>query len=127
MDSRGPPMYLHPRMTMAESYLGSVPGSIPINVPMGIPAPEVTGMPGVRMSSNHAVFSHKTDPNRIPEQQHYNQLPLRKEVVDEGRIETVVQQGRIETVVQPENSAPLHTEVKNVGFREVLQNVKTEE
>merc|ERR1711874_722682 len=43
------------------------------------------------MSANHVTFSHKVEPNNMPDQQqHHTQLPLRKEIDDEGRICGVV-------------------------------------
>jgi len=106
-------MYQHPRMSMmGQSHIGSAHGSIPINVPMGIPASQVMGTPGVTILGDHASFTHKEDHSRIQEQQHYNQLPLRKEVDDEGRICSVV---------LPETPAPLPTEENNEDLK-----VKTE-
>merc|ERR1711915_1152609 len=42
------------------------------------------------MSDEHNTFTHKTHLNKMPLQQNYSQLPIRKEVDDEGRIFGVV-------------------------------------
>merc|ERR1739842_31313 len=86
----------------------------PINVPMGNPASEVTGMSGVRMPGNHPNFSHKVE----PEQQHYNQLPLRKEVYDEGKFSSEA---------LPETSDSIPTEDNNFELEDLQQKVKTED
>jgi len=113
-------MNLYPRMSMmGESHIGSVPGSIPINVPTGITAQaEVTGMSGLPISNNHSIFSHVADTKMMPEQQNHTQLPLRKEVDDEGRICSVV---------VPETPLPLHTEPDNIGLEEPMPEIVKKE
>jgi len=113
-------MNLYPRMSMmGESHIGSVPGSIPINVPTGITTQaEVTGMSGLPISNNHSIFSHVADTKMMPEQQNHTQLPLRKEVDDEGRICSVV---------VPETPVPLHTEPDNIGLEEPISEIVKKE
>merc|ERR1712029_711227 len=69
------------------------------------------------MSDNHANFTHKTHLNKMSVQQNYSQLPLRKEIDDEGRICGVV---------FPENHAQRSNEQSNSGL-EVSSQIKTEE
>ncbi|CAL4077319.1 unnamed protein product, partial [Meganyctiphanes norvegica] len=110
MDSREPPMYLHPRIPMmGHSHIDPVPTSIPISVPMGSPTSEATEMSAVPLSDNHATFTHKADPNKLTEQEPHSQLTLQKEVDDEGKMCSVV---------LPENPTPLPTEENNTELEE---------